>query len=125
MSIEKEELIKRIKEQRAPENGTMYAVYQTHVEYKIYSLTDFISQEGWTDGLLELHLFNEEKEYRYIQKRKGFISKIIDDSFPHDDVYEEYIYILNSKKKISVVNYITFDEDDLLQIENYRLKEVG
>lgn len=37
MSIPKEELIKRIKEQQAPKSGTMYAVYQTHIEYKTYN----------------------------------------------------------------------------------------
>ncbi len=107
----------------------MYAVYQTHIEYKTYnSLQDIINQENWTDGLLELHLFDKEKEYRYIQKRNGFISIIIDDSkknFSYDDIYEEHIYVTGSKQKVAVVNYITFDEDDLLQIENYRLKEVG
>lgn len=124
-----EELIKEIKELQAPESGTMYAVYQTHIEYKTYnSLQDIIDRENWTDGLLELHLFDEKKEYRYIQKRKGFISKIIDDSknnFSYDDIYEEHIYVMESKRQVAVVNYITFDEDDLLHIDNYRLKEVG
>lgn len=128
MSIQKEELIKKIKEQQAPESGTMYAVYQTHIEYKTYNnLQDIINQENWTDGLLELHLFDKKKEYRYIQKRKGFISTLIDDSkknFSYNDIYEERIYVTGSKKQVAVVNYITFDEDDLLQIENYRLKEV-
>lgn len=128
MSIPKEELIKRIKEQQAPKSGTMYAVYQTHIEYKTYnSLQDMINQENWTDGLLELHLFDKEKEYRYIQKREGFISIIIDDSkknFSYDDIYEEHIYVKDSNRQVAVVNYITFDEDDLMQIENYRLKEL-
>lgn len=128
MSIQKEELIEKIKEQQAPESGTMYAVYQTHIEYKTYNnLQDIINQENWTDGLLELHLFDKKKEYRYIQKRKGFISTLIDDSkknFSYNDIYEERIYVTGSEKQVAIVNYITFDEDDLLQIENYRLKEV-
>lgn len=136
MNAEKIDLIKEIKKteerkkKKAPESGMMYAIYQSRVEYKAYrSLTEVLAREKLTEGLLELHLFDEHKEYRYIKKRKGFISELIcdDDCDNEEDVYEEQIYTEDNEGKegqVCVVNYMTFDEDDLLRIEKYRLKEV-
>ena len=50
----------------------------------------------------------------------------------HEDIYTEKIVTLGNKKEkpdkdsglVEVVNYITYDENDLMRIENYRLKEV-
>lgn len=136
MNAEKIDLIKIIKdteagkEKKVPESGMVYAVYQDRVEYKAYrSLTEVLARENLTEGLLELHLFDEHKEYRFIKKRKGFISKLICDDDPEEEknIYEEQIYTEDNEGKegqVCVVNYMTFDEDDLLQIEKYRLKEV-
>ena len=49
-----------------------------------------------------------------------------------DSIYTEKIVTLGNKKEkpdkdsglVEVVNYITYDENDLMRIENYRLKEV-
>lgn len=130
MNTEKVDLIKEI-QKKAPESGMVYAVYQERVEYEAYrSLTEVLARENLTEGLLELHLFDEHKEYRFIKKRRGFISELIcDDNYgdEKENTYEEQIYTEDSKGKegkVCVVNYITFDKDDLLQIEEYRLKEV-
>lgn len=129
MNTEKIDLIKEI-QKKAPERGMVYAVYQNRVEYKAYrSLTELLAREKLTEGLLELHLFDEHKEYRFIKKRKGFISELIcdDNSKKEENIYEEQIYTEDSEGKegkVCVVNYMSFDEDNLLQIEEYRLKEV-
>ena len=86
-----------------------------------------------TDKLLELHLFDTVAEYRYIKKRNGKIEALIrNDTVEHQDLYTEKIITLGNKKEkpdkesgfVEVVNYITYDENDLMRIENYRLKEV-
>lgn len=131
MNTEGIELIKEIKKKDAPESGMMYAAYQDRIEYKAYSsLREVLARENLAEGLLELHLFDEYKEYRYIKTRKGYISDTIsgdDSGDKQKNIYEELVYTEDDKGnegQVCVVNYLTFDEDDLLQIEKYRLKEV-
>lgn len=106
-----------------PERGTLYALYRDKVKYEKYSRKE----------LLELHLFNDTREYRYIKTRSGEIETLIsDETVEHEDIYTEKIVTLGNKKEkpdkdsglVEVVNYITYDENDLMRIENYRLKEV-
>ena len=57
--------------------------------------------------------------------------KISDDAC-YDDTYEEMLYVSGKNidkqddlsEKVVVVNYIKYDENDMLRIVNYRLKEV-
>ena len=45
---------------------------------------------------------------------------------PHDDrdILRKFLYQKNEMNALEVVNYITYDEDDLMAIRNYRLREV-
>lgn len=121
----------------APDRGIFYALYQDRMEFHRYTKDQLPSEEKIAEGLLELHLFDTEREYRYINKRKGQIELCVDDNtVVHDDCYEEVIYTLDlaneeehvtldtARNKVGVVNYITYNEDDLMVISNYRLKEV-
>lgn len=119
----------------APEQGIMYALYRDRVVYEPYKREQLENEENLMRDLLELHLFDDTKEYRFIRKRKGDVEVCIDDStVSHDDSYTEQIYTLadnaemldetSKKTLIEVVNYIIYDENDLMTIPNYRLKEV-
>lgn len=116
-----------------PEQGIMYALYVDRVVYQKYSRDELLQNKNLQNKLLELHLFDETKEYRYIKARNGEIETLInDDAVEHQDQYTERIFTLADKKenpdensgRIEVINYITYDEDDLMRIQNYRLKEV-
>lgn len=121
---------------KAPEHGTMYAIYIGKVVYEPYTREQLLEKENLEVNLLELHLFDKEKEYRYIKKRKGYIETEISDETVElddkDDKYEETIFTLkkNQEKpdenhgKVMVINYIKYDENDLLTIQDYRLAEV-
>lgn len=123
----------------APEQGIMYALYIDRVVYRTYKREQLEMAEQLEKDLLELHLFDSTREYRYIRKRKGDIEVCIDDTtVTYDDSYTERIYTLNEgmetlehasgqveKGCIEVINYITYDENDLMNITNYRLKEVN
>ena len=118
---------------KIPEKGTMYALYTDKVVYRKYDRKEFVEDQEATDKLLELHLFDTVAEYRYIKKRNGKIEALIcNDTVEHQDLYTEKIITLGNKKEkpdkesgfVEVVNYITYDEDDLMRIQNYRLKEV-
>ena len=50
-------------------------------------------------------------------------TRISDEAVPYEDCYTERIFDWD-KGKVEVVNYITYDENDLMRIDNYRLKEV-
>ena len=115
------------------EQGMMYALYSDRVVYKSYSKNSLPSEEEIKKDLLELHLFDAVGEYRYIKTRKGEIESFInDENMDYQDTYVEKIYTLggNVEKsdknagKVEVVNYISYDENDLMVIRNYRLKEV-
>lgn len=122
----------------APEQGIMYALYKDRVVYRAYKREQLEQEEKLMDDLLELHLFDSIKEYRYIKKRKGDMEVCIEDAVvDYDDSYTERIYTLEEdaenlddksgqakKSCVEVVNYISYDENDLMMIANYRLKEV-
>ena len=118
---------------KIPEKGTMYALYMDKMVYRRYNREELQEDTALTEKLLELHLFDETMEYRYIKKRIGEIEVLIsDDTVEHQDLYTEKIITLGNKKEkpdrdsgcVEVVNYITYDENDLMRIENYRLREV-
>ena len=119
----------------APEQGIMYALYRDRVVYEPYKREQLENEENLMRDLLELHLFDDTKEYRFIRKRKGDVEVFIEDStVSHDDYYTEQIYTLagnaetldetSKRNLVEVVNYIIYDENDLMTIPNYRLKEV-
>lgn len=121
---------------KAPKQGTMYAIYIGKVVYEPYTREQLLEKENLEVNLLELHLFDKEKEYRYIKKRKGYIETEISDETVElddkDDKYEETIFTLKKNQEkpdenhgeVRVINYIKYDENDLLTIQDYRLAEV-
>ena len=117
---------------KAPERGMLYALYTDRMEYRPYEREDLLLKEkDLQKNLLELHLFDEKKEYRFIKKRKGELEVVVcDERKDYDDLYIEKIFTQEDEKEknhascIEVVNYLVYDENDLVKIKNYRLKEV-
>lgn len=117
---------------KAPERGMLYALYTDRMEYRPYERENLLLKEkDLQKNLLELHLFDEKKEYRFIKKRKGELEVVVcDERKDYDDLYIEKIFTQEDEKEknhascIEVVNYLVYDENDLLKIKNYRLKEV-
>lgn len=114
----------------APDSGIMYALYTDRVIYETYRKEQLPSEDELMKNLLELHLFDTEKEYRYIKMRDCEVETCVtDELIPHDDSYIECIYTTGSRTtpvygRIEVINYICYDENDLMKIPDYRLKEV-
>lgn len=110
---------------KAPEKGLMYATYIDKMIFEPYcrdELIEAISEEK----LLELHLFDQDIEYRVVRTRKGMVENIIsDETASYDDVYVEKVRTKReSTCYVEIVNYLTYNEDDQLIINNYRLREV-
>ena len=115
----------------APEKGIMYALYIDRMVFQEYTKDQLTKDAYLEDKLLEMHLFDENKEYRYIKSRLNEIECVIDDSIEHEDKYVETTYIqsnldeevTSSSNRVNVVNYIQYNDEDLLTITNYRLQE--
>lgn len=111
----------------APQSGTMYALYKDRVEYRKYQLEDLRTEAQLEENLLELHLFDDVSEYRMVKADRGEIENCVNDANTHfDDKYVERIYVhpgYHMPEQVEVINYITYDENDLARINNYRLRE--
>ena len=122
----------------APEKGIVYALLRNQVVFKGYESLEEVEQLAADGKLLELHLFDGEKEFRRVRTRMdGFLDTVITDETEKEkagdafDTYEESVFVLGAdvdqsadfKNKVIVVNYITYNEDDMITISNYRLKE--
>jgi hypothetical protein len=128
----------------------VFAAYRDRVVYGKYQKMDsdsFVLPDGTlvnyamigqNTDLLELHLFDRNREYRCVRtRRRGMLENLIEDkkaSEEYEDSYTEEIYVLEEKEgadqkerfrqKVGVVNYIHYNTDDLAVIDQYRLKEV-
>lgn len=115
-----------------PERGMKYALYKDKVVYEAYNgLPD---ESEFQDNLIEMHLFDEEKEYRYVRLSGGkVIEKLISDESElgknissekkAEYTYTEKIYT-TGENVVKVVNYISYDKNDIMMINNYRLQGV-
>lgn len=120
-----------LKLSKAPEKGTIYAVLRDRIIFETYESLDDIGAVAADQNLLELHLFDTQKEYRAVRTRMhGFLETLIEEAW--EDTYEEKIYVLGEnidkndglRNQVIVVNQVTYNKDDMLNICNYRLKEV-
>ena len=118
---------------KIPSKGIVYALYKDKVVFEKYASVDTLNTSE--EDLLEFHCFDAKKEYRYIDRKELVIT---DEDYT--EFYEETVVTLYKKNgtlesidqrdqlenrlKVTVVNYIDYDENDLLRIINYRLKEV-
>lgn len=120
---------------KMPERGIVYALYKDRVVFKKYNSIEEVTVSE--ENLLELHCFDSKREYRYLDGDEV----VIEDGDNLQDCYEETVVTLQNedgslddsfdkrdrlekRMKVGIVNYIEYDENDLLRICNYRLKEV-
>ena len=105
----------------APTNGWCM-VYFKKEKPKLFSYNSLDELDKEND-ILEIHLFDENKEYRAISsRRKNIIETIVKDS---DLDYTDTTSIIDKHsnlKKLTVRNYLSVNEKNgTLYISNYRL----
>lgn len=128
-----------------PEKGQMLAYTRTKVIFHEYDSLETVAAELAEEDLLELHLFDSEKEYRSVstigrrfRAKQGVIETLVD--FPENEkdnhsgigtVYSERILLDTDKGQdsgagghaITVLNHIRYNpENGMAAIDNYRLK---
>lgn len=131
MDIQK---LKRISE--APQKGYVLSYLRDKVIFKRYESIDDLLNELTEKEILELHLFDNEMEYRAVTSTSkrysdGIIEDVIDfkydskseDCFKSDMVLEQgYIDDIHT---ISVINHLMYDENGSASVDNYRLVVEG
>lgn len=110
----------------APKKGILYALYVDRMDFFEYKNLEEIETSVTEKNLLELHLFDAKKEFRAVKTRAGdFLCCEVKDDEKYDDIYVEETYVDDEMcRKIKVVSYLKYDDNDMLHIVNYRLKEV-
>ncbi len=119
--------------EEAPEKGWMLAYLREGVQFQQYGSLEEVREKIRAGELLELHLFDKEKEYRCIASQsrryeeKGFIvERVVPDLDEKSrETYEEDIYLEDLGKKIHVLNYLKYDGNGMLEVDNYRLVMEG
>ena len=119
--------LKRLAE--APTNGQMLVYTRKKVIFKPYDSIATVEDELTGLEILEMHLFDKEKEYRYLTSdsprfsKEGVIEHIAD--FPADDkesTYLETVQLEDENNKIKIINHISYsDENGMAVIDDYRL----
>lgn len=114
----------------APGGGQMLAYTREKVIFHKYANLEEVEQELANTEILELHLFDEKKEYRSIASRSprsegGKFETVVE--FPADresDVYKETVMLEEEfGKAITVLNHIHYDKNNgMADIDNYRLR---
>ncbi len=129
---------------KAPASGSLLAYSRKEVFFKEYS--SFEEAESIVDGieLLEIHLFDDEREYRAVVSESnrfpyGYAEHIADftkgDAFHIDnndkhthiygDVYVEKCRLEESSAVLTVLNHISYDNNGMITIDDYRLVPGG
>lgn len=123
------------KVEQAPASGWILAYFKGGVVFGTYVRREQeIDCEGLDryaiEDLLELHLFDEKSEYRMIRSDlSGVIEAVLSDSeILGNDSYEEKMLIygdeIHRESRLIVKNYISYDENDMIRISNFRFAGV-
>ena len=120
--------LKRIGE--APERGQILAYTRKKVVFESYDGIEKVKQLLEGEDIVELHLFDDQKEYRSIvSESKRYETGMIEcvESFPEEDesVYKEECILENGRGSLIVLNHIKYDENGMAQVDTYRLMMGG
>lgn len=116
----------------APENGQMLAYTRKQVLFQEYTDLGEVKQRLEDAEILELHLFDHDREYRAIASRSsrpqfsgGVIETVV--QFAEADkkkIYQETVELEEEfGTTLEVLNHIWYDpESGMAHIDNYRLR---
>ncbi|OUP84350.1 hypothetical protein B5F07_07760 [Lachnoclostridium sp. An169] len=119
-----------------PPEGILLAYFRMGIVFSPYRKTGEMIEVSpeWADHLhreedplLELHLFDEEREYRLFRDADGKYAQdvVSDTDQAGKDLYTEEMYLekpyASVCRKLRVVNYISYTDEGMLEITNYRL----
>ena len=110
----------------APAKGTQLIYTRKQVIFEEYASLDSFKNNVSDQDVLEIHLFDDTKEYRALateSKRfsKGVLEHVA--QFADDDAVYKETCMLEDGGSITVLNHITYnDENGMAFIDDYRIK---
>lgn len=119
--------LKRIGE--APGSGHALIYTRQKLIFKAYNDIGKLREEIKNDELLEIHLFDDNIEYRAVSTRskrypEGVIEAVIGEKNEDQSIFEEEVLLEGKgQEKITILNYISYDENGMAFIDNYRLRK--
>lgn len=106
----------------APKVGSYLIYTRKEVKYGDYNNLSFLDKYQ-SDEILELHLFDENKEYRVISSRaNGPIESILEDS--NDCIVDKISLEKPYGGSVNLISYIEYDDNGIARVNNYRLGKV-
>ena len=125
-------MVTEIHWEEVPENGYVIAYFRQGVCFQKMDDEIHVQIENRLSELLELHVFDSEKEYRLVRRQAGgFIEAIVTDQDGEGKIRESKTekVLVESRfqqvmKHLRVVNYIDYDESGMLSINDYRVAHV-
>lgn len=119
---------------QAPKSGTCLVYTRKEVIFKDYDNLDGLKDELKKYDLLEIHLFDEDKEYRAVSSESSrypeqMIEYVSDFKYdPHNPdqmgIYEETC-LLESGGSIKILNSVCYDENGMAFIDDFRMVKGG
>ncbi|MBQ8167390.1 MAG: hypothetical protein IJZ96_10200 [Lachnospiraceae bacterium] len=111
---------------KMPANGYVLGYFRTNIVFQGYNQVSELKEILENNGqLLELHVFDDVKEYRFVAKDDGqAIEQLIEDEEGKDtkvELVKVEDNLSNVMSVLKVVNYIDYDENGMITIDNYRL----
>lgn len=116
----------------APKQGYMLAYLRKEILFERYNELEDVRKLIEQEELLELHLFNQDKEYRCVASQSkrhpsGVVETkpIVDFKKDEKTTYGEMIYLETKYQKIGntiqILNHLKYDENGMLEVDDYRL----
>ncbi|SES98017.1 hypothetical protein [[Clostridium] polysaccharolyticum] len=113
---------------KAPKEGVVLAYFRNCVKFQIYK-DNQLEKDGKILGedkeeLLELHMFDENMEFRAVKSRsqKKYIPNDVLYNDNQDKIEEVILLEQKTPGKIRVVNYLSYDEYGMAKIAGYQLR---
>ena len=124
-------VLEQIELQKVPDEGYMLACFRSDKLVFIYQsgIQQFLEQKG-LENLLELHVFDEKEEYRLLRTGTGkWIEITVSDKEVQKEKKVECVKVekkyKTTMKYLNVINYIDYDKNGMISINQYRLAPVG
>lgn len=126
--------VNELKEMRekAPATGQLLAYTRENIVFESYSSPDEADEFLKDKEILELHLFDQKKEYRAISSMKRGKQNVIEymADFPYEknSVYKEEVYLektclekAGGNTTVTILNHISYGSTGMAAIDDYRM----
>ena len=122
-------VLEHIELKKVPNEGYLLACFRLELVFSYQSGIQELLEKKGLENLLELHVFNEKEEYRLLRTEKGkWIEVTVSDEKMQKEKKVECVKIERKyedvMKYLNVINYIDYNENGMISINQYRLAPV-